>query len=297
MEGFINFLKPPGMTSHDAVGVVRRVLQEKHVGHAGTLDPGAAGVLPIAVGRATRLIEYLDDVGKAYRAELLFGVETDSGDDSGNIVDECHSFVMPNQDGINELFKSFTGSIVQVPPAYSAIKINGRRACDLVRQGIEVEIPSRKVEIYNLQLIEADQTTKKILFDVECSKGTYIRSLCQDMGRAVHIPATMSFLVRTAVGIFRLADALTVEELQEMGAQALLPGDACMGHIQKYELNPARRKAFCNGLSSIDKAFSVNASDGENVVLRVYAEDEFLGMGHYDAKNGTIVPDKVLAKY
>ena len=152
MEGFINFLKPPGMTSHDAVGLVRRVLHEKHVGHAGTLDPGAAGVLPIAVGRTTRLIEYLDNVGKSYRAEMLLGVETDSGDDTGRVVERLDDFTMPTWDQVEQVFREFTGSIVQVPPAHSAIKINGRRACDLLRQGIAVDIPSRQVEIHGIQL-------------------------------------------------------------------------------------------------------------------------------------------------
>ena len=295
MEGFINFLKPPGMTSHDAVGLVRRVLHEKHVGHAGTLDPGAAGVLPIAVGRATRLIEYLDNVNKSYRAEMLLGMETDSGDDSGKVLASSTDFSMPDNNQIEEVFSSFTGTIVQVPPAYSAIKINGRRACDLVRQGVEVEIPSRQVEIYHLALIAKDNAAKTLLFDVDCSKGTYIRSLCQDMGRAMNIPATMSFLVRTSVGKFSLNDALTVEELQEKKETALLAADACISHIPKYNLNPDRRKAFCNGLSTSDKGFSATVSFKDELLLRVYSEGEFLGIGHYDLKNKTIIPDKVLS--
>ena len=139
MDGFVNFLKPPGMTSHDAVGYVRRQLGEKKVGHAGTLDPGAAGVLPVAVGRATRLIEYLDSVEKAYRAELVFGFSTDSGDDSGSVVERADVFAIPARERLLEAFAAFTGTITQVPPAHSAIKINGRRACDLLREGKQVE--------------------------------------------------------------------------------------------------------------------------------------------------------------
>ncbi|WP_085023485.1 tRNA pseudouridine(55) synthase TruB [Anaerovibrio sp. JC8] len=295
MEGFINFLKPPGMTSHDAVGLVRRVLHEKHVGHAGTLDPGAAGVLPIAVGRAARLIEYLDNVSKSYRAEMLLGVETDSGDDTGKVLERVDSFDMPAVERVEEVFKEFTGTIVQVPPAHSAIKINGRRACDLIRQGIHVDIPSRQVEIHSLRLLEKDDGKKTLLFNVDCSKGTYIRSLCQDMGQALGIPATMSFLIRTAVGRFRLADAVSVEELQELGDRALLSSEEYIGHIRRYDINPKRRKAFCNGLSSDDRSFVAASSDSENEILRVYASGEFLGIGHYDKKNKTIVPDKVLA--
>lgn len=296
MEGFINFLKPPGMTSHDVVGFVRRVLHEKRVGHAGTLDPGAAGVLPVAVGQATRLIEYLDNERKTYRAEMLLGYETDSGDDSGRILDQLTDFVMPEAKAIKEVFAAFTGGIVQVPPAYSAIKINGQRAYDLVRQGVRVEIPSRRVEIFRLALVEKNDAAKTLLFDVECSKGTYIRTLCQDMGRAMNIPATMSFLVRTGVGGFSIQNAVTPEEFQVLGENALQPGDAALSHILKYNINPARKKAFCNGLSSFDKAFSEKIADEKNIELRVYCEDIFLGMGHYDCENKTIVPDKVLIR-
>jgi len=295
MEGFINFLKPPGMTSHDAVGLVRRVLHEKHVGHAGTLDPGAAGVLPIAVGKAARLIEYLDNVSKSYRAEMLLGVETDSGDDTGKVTERAEHFEMPDIKQVERVLKDFTGNIIQVPPAHSAIKINGRRACDLIRQGIKVDIPSRQVEIHSLRLLEKDDEKKTLLFDVDCSKGTYIRSLCQDMGQALGIPSTMSFLVRTAVGKFHLSETVSVEELQELGEKALLSPEEYIGHIRRYNLNPKRRNAFCNGLSSDDRSFEVGSDSQEDILLRVYAQDEFLGIGHYDKKNKTIVPDKVLA--
>ena len=295
MDGFINFLKPPGMTSHDAVGLVRRVLHEKHVGHAGTLDPGAAGVLPIAVGKAARLIEYLDNVSKSYRAEMLLGVETDSGDDTGKATERAEDFEMPDIQKVEGVFKAFIGSIVQVPPAHSAIKINGRRACDLLRQGIKVDIPSRQVEIHSLRLLEKDDKKRTLLFDVDCSKGTYVRSLCQDMGQALGIPSTMSFLVRTAVGKFQLSEAVSVEELQELGDGALLNPEKYIGHIRRYNINPKRRNAFCNGLSSDDRNFNCGSDSQENILLRVYAQDEFLGIAHYNKKNKTIVPDKVLA--
>ena len=295
MDGFINFLKPPGMTSHDAVGLVRRVLHEKHVGHAGTLDPGAAGVLPIAVGKAARLIEYLDNVSKSYRAEMLLGVETDSGDDTGKATERAEDFEMPDIQKVEGVFKAFTGSIVQVPPAHSAIKINGRRACDLLRQGIKVDIPSRQVEIHSLRLLEKDDKKRTLLFDVDCSKGTYVRSLCQDMGQALGIPSTMSFLVRTAVGKFQLSETVSVEELQELGEGALLNPEKYIGHIRRYDINPKRRNAFCNGLSSDDRHFNYGSDSQENILLRVYAQDEFLGIAHYNKKNNTIVPDKVLA--
>ena len=294
MDGFINFLKPPGMTSHDAVGFVRRQLGEKKVGHAGTLDPGAAGVLPVAVGRATRLIEYLDGVEKAYRAEMVFGFATDSGDDSGTVVERADNFVVPGRERLAEAFAAFTGTITQVPPAHSAIKINGRRACDLLREGRQVEIPSRQVEIYSLNLLQTGRS--HIVFDVACSKGTYIRSLCTDIGTYLGIPATMSFLVRRAVGGFLLEEAVTPEELAEKKEAVLLPMEGCLGHLRRYDLPQERLKAFSNGLLTHDRRFQVQHGQEGNVVLRVYCGGEFVGIGHFDAAKAAVMPDKVIVR-
>ena len=297
MEGFINFLKPPGMTSHDAVGFIRRLFQEKRVGHAGTLDPGAAGVLPIAVGRATRLIEYLDAVGKSYRAEMTFGFATDSGDDTGKVVERLDEFTMPDEAQIREVLASFTGEITQVPPAHSAIKINGRRACDLLRAGQQVEIPSRQVQIYELKLLQLQGNTA--LIDVKCSKGTYIRSLCADIGSALGIPATMSFLVRTSAGGFSLQHSCSVEELKDLGEKGelesiLLPADKVISHIPAYELAQNRVKAFCNGLLTHDRRYQEKYQPHKDVLLRVYSQGEFLGIGRYSVAQGGILPDKFM---
>ena len=297
MEGFINFLKPPGMTSHDAVGFIRRLFQEKRVGHAGTLDPGAAGVLPIAVGRATRLIEYLDAVGKSYRAEMTFGFATDSGDDTGKVVERLDEFTMPDEAQIREVLASFTGEITQVPPAHSAIKINGRRACDLLRAGQQVEISSRQVQIYELKLLQLQGNTA--LIDVKCSKGTYIRSLCADIGSALGIPATMSFLVRTSAGGFSLQHSYSVEELKDLGEKGelesiLLPADKVISHIPAYELAQNRVKAFCNGLLTHDRRYQEKYQPHKDVLLRVYSQGEFLGIGRYSVAQGGILPDKVM---
>lgn len=294
MDGFINLLKPPGMTSHDAVGYVRRQLHEKKVGHAGTLDPGAAGVLPIAVGKATRLIEYLDAVDKKYRAEMTFGFATDSGDDSGKVIEAVSDFSMPDRQRILEAFQAFTGRITQVPPAHSAIKINGRRACDLLREGQRVEIPSRQVVIHELELIDIKED--HILLDVVCSKGTYIRSLCADLGSWLGIPATMSFLVRSRVGDFELSSAVSLEELAQQGEKALLPLDGYLNHLPLYELAENRINAFCNGLLTHDRHFEAVHQPQENITLRVYSQGKFLGVGRFDVKQGGILPDKVIAR-
>lgn len=277
------------MSSHDVIGFVRRVLHVKRVGHAGTLDPAAAGVLPIAVGQSARLIEYLELADKTYRAEVKLGFATDSGDDTGEIIESMTDFAMPTADQIRAVLEKFTGRITQVPPAHSAIKINGRRACDLIREGKSVEIPSRTVTIHRLELLA--QRADTILIDTDCSKGTYIRSLCTDIGAALGIPATMAFLVRRRVGDFQLADALTLEEFQEKGASALLDPSQFLSHLERYDLNPLREKAFGNGLSTGVRQH-VPTSD----TLKVYANDRFIGIGRFDRSNMEVVPVKVFRK-
>lgn len=303
MNGFINVLKPPGMTSHDIVGFIRYNLHMKQVGHAGTLDPGAAGVLPVAVRKATRLIEYLSDAGKSYRAEIILGRATDSGDDTGKTLEIANEFSIPNIKKIKDVFQEFTGEITQVPPAHSAIKINGQRACDLLRRGIAVEIPSRQVTIYKIELLDImderqQGVSAKILIDVDCSKGTYIRSLCADIGARLGIPSTMGFLLRTRAGDFHLKDAWTLEEIKKeidqcLGTESkpafIKTAHEYLSHIKRYQLNPARAKAFCNGLSSNDHKYT-----GDDELLRVYSNDEFLGIGRYDTEKQEIKVIKVI---
>ena len=286
MDGFINFLKPPGMSSHDAVGHVRRVLGLKKAGHAGTLDPGAAGVLPIAVGRATRLLEYVGGTRKSYRAELRFGVETDSGDDLGEIVVQ-NDAPMPDEETVARAVRSLTGEISQTPPVYSAVKIGGRRACDLARKNTEVELPPRRVTIYRLDVLARSEKEKTLLLDIDCSKGTYIRSICRDLGRAVSVPATMSFLVRSRVGDFALDDAHTPEELSVLGEKAVEPPERYLAHLDRYDLPEARAKAFLNGLPT-----HIEGLSGEEP-LAVFSGGTFLGIGRYDEKAASMAPEKV----
>ena len=283
-DGFLNLLKPPGMSSHDVVSAVRRCLGVKRVGHAGTLDPGAAGILPLAVGRATRLIEYLADCDKAYRAELILGYSTDTGDDTGIVLEQKENFSIPPKEEMQRVLENFMGEITQVPPKYSAIKIDGRRACDLMREHREVEIPARQVEIFRLDLIEIRE--RQLFLEVECSKGTYIRTLCADIGAALGIPATMGFLLRTRVGDFRLEQSVTLEELQEQGETALLAPETCLNALPRYELPMHRKKAFCNGLST-------NVKEELPKNFRVYCGEDFLGIGGYRPNERAVVPVKV----
>lgn len=286
-EGFLNILKPPGMTSHDIVSFVRRTYGLKKVGHAGTLDPAAAGVLPVALGRATRFIEYLADADKSYRAELTFGFSTTTGDDTGEVL-ERKDFSMPHQVRIEEVLQSFQGEIEQIPPLYSAIKINGQKACDLARKNQQVEIPARKVFLHKLELLAIKEPT--IRFDVVCSKGTYIRTLCIDIGRALDIPAVMSFLVRTRVGSFSLQKAYTLEELRQQPPQALLPISDVLAHLPAVHLDGKQPADFCNG-----KKIRLYEPPEQAESIRVYDADEnFLGIAGYDEQHLCLVPMKVI---
>lgn len=212
VHGVLNLIKPPGMTSHDAVAFVRRVLKEKRVGHTGTLDPAAAGVLPICVGQATRLVEYLQAGTKEYIAEATFGFETDAGDAMGEVVRRAEIPAL-DLDEFRHALVPFCGTIQQVPPMHSAIKVDGQKLYDIARAGGEVEIPVREVTISKLMVLSwwpEGQPTASLA--VECSGGTYIRSLVRDIGRAAGSAATMTFLVRTRSGGFPLDEAVSIEE-------------------------------------------------------------------------------------
>jgi len=281
------------MSSHDVIGFVRHTLGIKKVGHAGTLDPGAAGVLPVAIGRATRLLTFLEHADKEYRAELTFGYATDSGDDLGKVLEGPVPFAMPSPQQIEQALEQFRGDIVQVPPAYSAIKVAGKRACDLARAGKDVEIPSRTVRIEKLELVERRENS--LLLDVTCSRGTYIRTLCQDIGTALGIPAVMSFLVRRRVGAFELGEALTLEELAERKQAAVLMPQHWL-NLPHYILPVSRAKAFINGLSTDDRRAAADHRYENNALLAVFAGGRFLGIGRWSAGRGAITPYHVYAQ-
>ena len=286
MDGFINVLKPTGLSSHDVIDIVRRIFKQKRVGHAGTLDPAAAGILPVALGRAARLVEYMEGADKSYRAEIAFGYATDTGDVYGEVVESVENPMLPSEEELRRVLGQFVGEIEQLPPAYSAIKVGGQRAYDLARQGAEVEIKARTVRIDRLELLRMDAARARILLDVDCAKGTYIRSLCADIGAAMGLPATMRFLLRTRVGGFTLDDSYTLEELAEAGADALRAPDTALD-LPVYELDPQRVRAFYSGLSTSERR--VELAEG---VYRVYAEGVFLGIGRYDAAAHEMYPAK-----
>jgi tRNA pseudouridine55 synthase len=227
MDGVLNFLKPPGMTSHDAVAFVRRIACQKRVGHTGTLDPAAAGVLPICLGQATRLVEYLQAGRKTYIAELSFGIETDSHDAMGNVVSESDASHV-NLASLRAVLDGFRGKIMQSPPIFSAIKKDGKKLCELARGGTgesEIEILPREIEIYNLVVTRAfvASTRPRVMLQIECGSGTYVRSLARDIGRALGCGATMTFLVRTQNGAFSIDEAKTPAQIDADLESALIP--------------------------------------------------------------------------
>lgn len=286
MDGFINILKPPAMSSHDVVNAVRRLLQTKKVGHAGTLDPAAAGVLPVAVGKAARLLEYLALSDKSYRAEILLGKSTVSGDLLGEVVEESE-IEFPSEEKILAALSKFKGKIMQKPPVVSAIQIDGKRAYDLARKNKSVEIPAREVEIFSIDLIKVYPEKNAFLIDTKVSKGTYIRSLAVDIGKELNAPAALKFLLRTRVGNFKIENSVTLEELENSKEKAILKVDDFLTHIKKYNLNPKRKKAFLNGLSTTEKKLQTSE------ILAVFAGDEFLGIAKL--QNNEIKPIKVYA--
>lgn len=286
-EGIINVLKPPGMTSHDVVSFIRRTYALKRVGHAGTLDPAAAGVLPVFLGRCTRFVEYLSDADKSYRAELTIGYETDTGDDTGRVL-RSSACVMPDKEKMEEILHSFLGCSKQMPPMYSAIKIGGKKMYELAREGITVERPLRDITIHGISLVSISDTA--IVFDVTCSKGTYIRTLCTDIGAKMECPVVMSFLVRTRVGHFSLDQAKTLEEISTGRDAVLLPPDAALLHMPVVNLDEHQSGWFLNG-----KSFPYDGP--ESGLLRVYAADGLLlGIGEKMLPQMPLTPVKVLSQ-
>lgn len=216
-EGILNINKPQDMTSHDVVSVVRRTLGIRKVGHTGTLDPMATGVLPVCVGRSTRIMEYLDMDMKRYRCSMVLGIETDTQDIWGKVTAEKPAEV--TEDQIRRVFASFDGVIDQKPPMYSALKVNGKRLYEYAREGKTVDVKTRKVFLRNLCVEDISASSEgltQITFSVECSKGTYIRTICQDAGLALGTYGTMTALQRTASGIFDLGSAITLNQLADM---------------------------------------------------------------------------------
>ena len=278
MNGFINLLKPPGMSSGAAVAVVKRLTGER-VGHAGTLDPEAAGVLPIMVGRATRLLACFPDHTKSYVAEIAFSGATDTQDAQGVIVEENRG--VPEREAILSVLPAFQGTILQRPPVYSALKKDGVPLYTLARQGKAVETEARETLIRSLELGEKTGRDGYML-SIDCGSGTYIRTLCHDMGQALNAPSHMRFLLRTRHGAFTIENAVTIEEIQaakEAGdlEKYLLPLDYPLNDLPALHLPEQLWKLGRNG-GKLPAGLLPELKETER--CRIYAAEELLGVAH-----------------
>lgn len=274
-DGVINILKPPGMTSNDVVYDVRRVLSIKKVGHTGTLDPGACGVLPVCVGKATKLFDYLVEKEKEYITEAVFGAETDTLDSYGTITKEDD--IITTREDIERIIPEFVGEISQIAPMYSAVSVNGERLYKLARRGIEVERKTRKAMIYGIELLK-QCAENRFLFKIRCSKGTYIRTLCSDMAHRLGTFCYVSFLLRSASGRFDLNGSVTLSELAEAKENGyedkyILPISDALDFLQEVRFSRNERiwKLLINGAGV--------QNVGEDILCRVFYDDLFMGIG------------------
>ena len=284
-DGIFNVLKPPGMTSHDVIAFLRRVLNTKKVGHGGTLDPDAAGVLPVFTGTATRLLEFAVEGRKQYLVEVTLGKQTDTGDDSGSVVKE-----MPvpefTEETLQKVLQSFLGKQKQLPPMYSAIKINGQKLYQLARKGVEVERELRDIEVYKLELLNF--TVNTLTLAVDCSKGTYIRVLGEDIATALGTCGTMSFLLRTQVGSYHLNESHTLQEIAADPAACVEAPVTAVDHLPKLVLTDNQAARITNGVRT------TIAGTAEGKYVLTSSDNEFLGIG--TCKDSMVKGDKIFAK-
>lgn len=279
MEGFLNLNKSVGLTSHDCVARVRRLVRLKRVGHGGTLDPAATGVLPIALGKATRLLQYMQQ-DKAYRATIRLGVRTTTDDLEGEVI-ATQSAAGLTLENVKPLLQMFEGTIQQVPPIYSAIQVKGKRLYDIARAGETAEVPERTVEIYQIQVLDwRPGELAEIEVAIACGSGTYIRAIARDLGAALNTGGTLASLVRTRSCGFALADSLTLEELeaqlQEKTFQPV-PPEVPLAHLAAITLLADDAHRWCLGQRI---SWQDTLADAPTTPLRVHHEDgEFLGIG------------------
>ena len=275
MNGVINFLKPPGMSSNGAVVFIRGLLGGVRTGHAGTLDPGACGVLPICVGRATKISSYLMNSAKEYLAEITFGLSTDTGDSYGRITKRNDS-PLPVTEEVESVLNSFKGIYSQQTPAYSAVHHNGKRLYKLAQESKEIPQMFRDVHIYETEYVKRIRRDSHII-RVVCGKGTYIRVLCEDIGRRLGLPAYMSFLARTKCAGLDINESYTADELEKAGSAAVQPADNFLAGMPKIFADASARKPLVNGAGVRHEAEDIPEA-------RVYSGGGFIGIGC--VKNG-----------
>lgn len=279
MNGILNINKPVGMTSHDVVNTVRKCLGIKKVGHTGTLDPDASGVLPICVGRATRIADIITTGEKKYRAVMKLGIITDTQDASGKIIDERD--VNISSEMIKNTVKSFVGEIMQVPPMFSALKVNGKKLYELARKGIEVKREPRGITIFDIDIIKIDLENNFVEMDIHCSKGTYIRTLCYDIGNKLGCGAHMKSLIRTMSGAFSIEESIELNAFKRSCQdgnveELMIPIDRIFNNLPRITVNEDGEKRLVNGNEVSIDMFENFAIDKDFDRYRIYNKEGIL---------------------
>lgn len=299
MDGIINIYKEAGFTSFDVVAKLRGILKQKKIGHTGTLDPDAEGVLPVCIGKATKLCDYLTGKDKVYRAVLRLGITTDTQDMSGTVLTRQEPTV--SEEEILAVIQGFTGRQTQIPPMYSALKVNGKKLCDLARAGIEVERKPREIEIYSIKVHSVE--LPRITMEVHCSKGTYIRTLCQDIGSRAGCGGCMEKLLRTETAGFSVENAYRLKEVEEIvkGADQkgrsiediLIPVETALKDYPKIYANPGMETVLRNGGRFSEEDISLKEGDRDGL-YRVYdASGMFVGLFRRDPAVKIWKPEKM----
>lgn len=297
VNGIINIYKEAGFTSHDVVAKLRGIVKQRKIGHTGTLDPDATGVLPVCLGNATKLCDMLTDKSKEYEACMLLGVTTDTQDISGKILTE--SPVICTEEEARAAVLSFVGGYDQIPPMYSALKVNGKKLYELARNGIEIERQARRVEIPAIDILECK--LPEIRFRVSCSKGTYIRALCADIGEKLGCGAVMKSLVRTRVGRFVIEEAWKLSEVESMVAEGsllehIVATDRVFMDCPKAQVKPEYEKALANGNKLYTNQINLEEKRSleSGMLVRVYSSrDIFTGVFTYVAEEKCLKPYKM----
>ena len=295
INGILNVYKEAGYTSHDVVAKLRGICGQKKIGHTGTLDPDAVGVLPVCLGNATRLCDMLTDKSKEYEAVLLLGKVTDTQDISGKVLEE-HPVLLEEEQAV-EAVLSFLGSYEQIPPMYSALKVNGKKLYELARAGKEIERSGRTVEIHRIDILSV--ALPEITFRAACSKGTYIRTLCHDIGRKLGCGGTMKSLKRTRVGTFAIDDALTLGELEKLAAEGrleeyVIPADAMFPELPCLTIRDSFRRLLENGNSFYSNQVREELEAVDGIRVKVYdTEGRFYGIYAFSDEKGRYQPVKM----
>lgn len=294
-NGIINVYKEKGFTSHDVVAKLRGIFHQKKIGHTGTLDPDAEGVLPVCLGNGTKLCDMLTDKDKTYEAVMLLGVETDTQDISGNIIAEKEVAVTEEQ--AVAVISSFVGEYMQVPPMYSALKINGKKLYELAREGKVVERKARQVTIHSIDV--TDISFPRITMKVKCSKGTYIRTLCDDIGRKLGCGGCMEKLIRTKVSCFDISESRTLAEIEQKVSDGsideIITGvEEMFLHLDSVSVAKEWDRLLFNGNPFGTKCITGNVNASAGVNFRVYSEDGvFIGIYVYDGNKKMFCPMKI----